>query len=462
MASETYDLIVVGAGPGGYVAAIRAAQLGMKVVCVEKESALGGTCLRVGCIPSKALLDSSERFIRARKEFSVHGIQCKGVSLDLDTMLGRKDKVVESLTKGIDGLFRKNKIRRVTGHARLAGKGKVTVQANGNTDLEAKYVLIATGSKPALLQGVEVNGEGIGTSTEALCYNPVPDHLVVIGAGYIGLELGSVWSRLGSKVTVLEYLDRILPGMDSEMAREAHRMLEKQGLEFRLGSKVTGARQKGKKVKIEVEDSDPLECDKLLVAVGRIPNTKNLGLEESKVEVDRQGRITVDRKFQTSVEGIFAIGDVIAGPMLAHKAEEEGIAVSEMLAGGYGHVDYNAIPGVVYTHPEIASVGKTEDELKEANMEYGKGVFHFRANGRALAMGDSEGRVKMLADAKTDRLLGVHIMGTHAGELINEAAAAMSFGASSEDLARVCHAHPTLAEAIRESALAVDQRAIHS
>jgi dihydrolipoamide dehydrogenase len=453
---------VIGAGPGGYVAAIRAAQLGLNVACVEKENALGGTCLRVGCIPSKALLESSQLFSNIGDRFRAHGIRMTGARLDLPAMLRRKDEIVATLTRGIDSLLKKNKVTRYSGHGRIDGAGTLIVAAKKETiRLRAGTILIATGSKPASLPGVEFNGDRIGTSTEALSYKAVPKHLVVIGAGYIGLELGSVWRRLGARVTVLEYLDRILPGMDAETAAEARRILEQQGLEFRLGSKVTAARVKGKQCVVEVAGGKTIPCDRVLLAVGRIPNTDDLGLETVGIEPDSKGCIEVDDHFKTTADGIHAIGDVIRGPMLAHKAEEEGIACVEQLVTGRGHVNYDTIPGVVYTHPEIASVGKTEEQLKEDGIEYRKGSFPFRANGRAHTLGEPDGRVKVLADANTDRILGVHIIGAHAGDLINEAAVAMNFGASSEDLARSCHAHPTLPEALKEAALAVDRRAIH-
>lgn len=457
-----HDLVVIGAGPGGYVAAIRAAQLGLNVACVEKESALGGTCLRIGCIPSKALLESSELFAEAKSKFAAHGLKFSGLELDLAAMLKRKDQVVSMLTKGIDGLFKKNKITRYLGTGRIAGPGKVEVEGKeGKAELSARHILIATGSRSASLPGVEVDGNRIGMSTEALSYPETPKHLVVIGAGFIGLELGSVWLRLGAKVTVLEYLDRILPGMDSEIAAEAQKIFEKQGFEFRLGRKVTAARATEKGAVVEAEGDAPVECDRVLVAVGRSPNTEGLGLEQAGVKTDKRGRIEVNERFETSARGIYAIGDVIAGPMLAHKAEEEGVACVEMLAKGPGHVDYRTIPGVCYTHPEIGSVGLTEDQIKEERIPYRKGSFPFRANGRAQSLGQLEGRVKILAHEKTDRILGVHIIGPRAGDLIAEAVAAMAFGASSEDLARVCHAHPTLPEAMKEAALAVDGRAIH-
>ena len=461
MNTHTHDLIVIGAGPGGYVAAIRAAQLGLNVACVEKESALGGTCLRVGCIPSKALLESSEQFHAAGHDLGLHGIKIKGLGLDLPAMLKRKDQVVSTLSKGVDGLLKKNKITRYQGHATIKKPGLVSVDGTTPALLEAKNILIATGSKSKPLRGVELAGDRIGTSTEALSYPDVPKHLVVIGAGAIGLELGSVWLRLGAKVTVLEFMDRILPGMDTEIATEAKKLFEQQGFEFRLGAKVTSATAKGSTCTVEYEGAKPLKCDRVLLSVGRVPNTDNLGLENVGIILDKLGRIPVDAHFKTTAEGIFAIGDVIPGPMLAHKAEEEGVACVEMIITGHGHVNYDAIPSVVYTQPEIGSVGKTEDDLKAAGVEYRKGVFHLRASGRAHAIGRTEGRAKALADAKTDRLLGVHIIGRHAGDLINEAAVAMSFGASSEDLARSCHAHPTLAEALREAALAVDGRALH-
>ena len=457
-----HDLIVIGAGPGGYVAAIRAAQLGLNVASIDKNDQLGGTCLRVGCIPSKALLESSERFYDVQESFKEHGVKVEGVSLDLPTMLGRKDNVVKSLTDGIAFLFKKNKIARYKGSGEITGEGRVTVHGeDGDTELEAENIIIATGSKVASLPGVELDGDRVGTSTEALDYGEVPEHLVVIGAGYIGLELGSVWKRLGAKVTVLEYLDRILPGMDEEIAKEALKIFKKQGLEFRLGAKVTSAKAEGNTCTVEVEAQEPITCDRVLVAVGRKPNTDGLGLEAVGLELDERGRIPVDERFQTAANGVYAIGDVIRGPMLAHKAEEEGIACVEGVAGGYVHVNYGAIPAVAYTEPEIASVGKTEEELKVEGVTFKKGVFPFQANGRAKSLGHPEGKVKVLADAETDRVLGVHIIGPRAGDLIAEAAVAMEFGASSEDIARSSHAHPTLAEALKEAALAVEGRAIH-
>jgi len=457
-----HDLIVIGGGPGGYIAAIRAAQLGLNTACVEKESRLGGTCLRIGCIPSKALLESSEKFAEARQKLAEHGVKVGSVELDLATMLHRKEQVVEILCKGVDGLFRKHKITRCLGHARLVG-GKVSVtDSGGQQELSAKHIIIAAGSKPATLPGIEFDGDRIGTSTEALSYSQVPERLIVIGGGYIGLELGSVWNRLGSKVTVLEFLDRILPGTDSELAGEALNLFKKQGIEFRLGSRVTAARfDKSRGVcVVEAEGAQPLECDRVLVAVGRMPATEDLGLETFGIKLDSKGRIPVDDHFRTSAEGVYAIGDCIPGPMLAHKAEDDGAACVEGIVTGYCHVDYNLVPAVIYTHPEIASVGKTEDQLRADGTPYRKGTFPFRANGRARTLADIDGKVKILAHQATDRVLGVHILGPRAGDVIAEAAAAMAFGASSEDIARTCHAHPTLAEAVKEAALAVDGRTI--
>jgi dihydrolipoamide dehydrogenase len=457
-----HDLVVIGAGPGGYVAAIRAAQLGLNVACVEEVPALGGTCLRIGCIPSKALLESSQKFWEAREKLTSHGVSVGEVKLDLAAMQRRKEQIVTALIRGVDALFKKNKITRYLGHGRLEGLGRVLVSGDGESvELKAKTILIATGSKPAVLPGVALDGDRIGTSTEALGYAEVPEHLVIIGAGYIGLELGSVWRRLGSKVTIVEYLDRILFGMDTELATEAKKIFEKQGLTFKLGSKVTGVRADKSRCIVEIEGQDPIDGDRVLLAVGRVANTEHLGLESVGIELHRKGFIPVNDHFRTSAEGIYAIGDVVVGPMLAHKAEEEGVAFAEYLVTGRGHVNYDAIAGVVYTEPEIASVGKSEEQLKEAGTEYRKGSFPFRANARARTLNQVEGWVKVLADTKTDRILGVHILGAHAGDLINEAAAAISFGASSEDLARTCHVHPTLGEAMREAALAVAERTIN-
>ncbi len=457
-----HDLIVVGAGPGGYVAAIRAAQLGFDVACVEQVAELGGTCLRVGCIPSKALLESSEKFLETQGALKEHGIDVSEASLNLAAMHKRKDKVVKTLTTGVAGLFKKNKVTRYEGTASFSAPGKLTVAGkDGEMELEAERIIIATGSSSVTLPGIELDGERVGTSTDAIAYDAVPEHLVVIGAGYIGLELGSVWKRLGAKVTVVEYLDRILPGMDAEIAQDALKTFKKQGLEFKLGAKVTSAKAQGDRAVVEIEGQEPIEANRVLVAVGRKPNTDGLKVEAIGLELDKRGFIPVNEHFQTKVPGVYAIGDVIGGAMLAHKAEEEGIACVEGVATGTGHVNYGAIPGVAYTEPEIASVGKTEEQLQDEGVEYKKGVFPFLANGRARALGHTDGKVKVLADAKTDRLLGVHIIGSRAGDLIAEAVAAIEFGASAEDIARTSHAHPTLAEAFKEAAMAVDGRAIH-
>ncbi|QDU67109.1 dihydrolipoyl dehydrogenase [Engelhardtia mirabilis] len=463
MSETTFDVVIIGAGPGGYVAAIRAAQLGLKTACVEKADALGGTCLRIGCIPSKALLESSELFHQAGHDFAAHGIGVPAPTLDLATMLARKDKTVEGLTGGVAFLFKKNGVTHFKGSGQLLGAGKVLVEgADGRTELTATDIVIATGSKVAPLRGVEVDGERVVTSTEALSFDAVPNHLVVIGAGAIGLELGSVWHRLGAEVTVLEYADRVLPGMDAEISKEAGKLFKKQGLKLELGARVTGARADGDGAVVEVEGRDPIRCDRVLLAVGRIPNTEGLGLEAAGLSTDERGRIAVDDHRCTAVPHIYAIGDVIAGPMLAHKAEDEGVAVAERIANGGGHVNYGAIPNVVYTHPEVASVGRTEEELKRDDVPYRSGSFPFIANGRAKALGQTSGKVKVLAHAETDRVLGVHIIGARAGDLIAEAAVAMEFGASAEDIARSCHAHPTLAEVLKEAAMDVDGRAIHS
>ena len=465
--ANTHDLLIIGGGPGGYAGAIRGAQLGLNTACIEKERLLGGTCLRVGCIPSKALLQSSERFHEAQHSLADHGVEVENLNLNLEKMLKRKDKVVNTLGRGINALFKKNNITRYSGHGSLIGLNEEghhrvkLVSAEGEIELIAKNLVIATGSKVAALRGVETDGDRIGTSTEALSYSEVPKHLVVIGAGAIGLELGSVWSRLGAQVTVLEYLDRVTPGMDKELSDNLQKILTKQGLSFRLGSKVTGAETTENGCLVHMEGEESISCDRVLLAVGRVPNTDGLGLESVGIETDKRGRIPVDGHFQTSVQGLYAIGDVIAGPMLAHKAEEEAIACVERITTGYGHVDYNTIPFIVYTEPEFAGVGKTEATLKEEGIPYKKGAFPFLANGRARSMGITDGMVKILAHAETDRVLGVHMLGAHVGELIAEAAAAMAYGASSEDLARTCHAHPTLAEAVKEAAMDVEDRAIH-
>lgn len=455
-----FDVVFLGGGPAGYVGAIRAAQLGLKTACVELEQRLGGTCLRVGCIPSKALLEASERYEEAQKHLGDFGVNVGSVTLDLQKMMKRKDTIVEGLTGGIDFLFKKNKVARYLGKGSIQGPGRVAVaSADGSTqEITCKNIIIATGSNVAVLKGVELDGDRVGTSTEALSYPEVPAHLIVIGAGYIGLEMGSVWRRLGSKVTVVEYLDRILPGMDAEIAKEALKLFKKQGFEFRLGCKVTSARREGDGAIVEIEGQEALRADRVLLSAGRTPNTEGLNLASVGVETDRRGFIIADGHYRTNIPGIYAIGDVIGGAMLAHKAEEEGVAVAETIATGVGHVNYDAIPGVVYTHPEIATVGKTEEELAERGIAFKKGAFPFIANGRARALGATDGKVKILADAKTDRILGVHIIGARAGDMIAEAVAAIEFGASSEDLARTCHAHPTLSECVREAALGVDGR----
>jgi dihydrolipoamide dehydrogenase len=463
-----YDLIVIGTGPGGYVCAIRAAQLGQKVAVVEKRATHGGTCLNVGCIPSKALLHASEMFEEAGHSFAKMGIGVGTPKLDLAALMKFKDEGVDGNVKGVDFLLKKNKIDAVHGAGRIAGPGKVEVKgADGKTQtLETKNIVIATGSDVAKLRGVDIDGRRVVTSDQAIALDKVPLRLLVIGAGVIGLELGSVWRRLGSQVTVVEFLDRILPGMDNEVCRQSQRILEKQGIVFKLGSKVTGVDSSGAVLKATVEPAkggaaETIDADVVLVAIGRVPYTEGLGLDEAGVKKDNRGRVAVDSHYATSVKGVYAIGDVIAGPMLAHKAEDEGMAVAEILAGQAGHVNYDVIPGVVYTFPEIASVGKTEEELKEAGVAYNAGKFPFTANGRAKANHQTDGFVKILADAKTDRVLGVHIVGSDAGNMIAEAAVAMEFGAAAEDIARTCHAHPTLPEAVKEAALAVAKRAIH-
>ena len=463
-----YDLIVIGTGPGGYVCAIRAAQLGMKVAVVEKRGTHGGTCLNVGCIPSKALLHASEMFDEAGHSFAKMGIGVGTPKLDLATMLKFKDEAVDGNVKGVDFLLKKNKIDSVFGMGRIAAPGQVEVKsADGKTQtLQTKNIVIATGSAVAPLKGIEIDGKRIVTSDQAIALPAVPGHLLVVGAGVIGLELGSVWRRLGAKVTVVEFLDRILPGIDSEVGRQSQRLLEKQGLMFKLGAKVVAVDSSGKTLKAKVEPAkggtaESIEADVVLVAIGRIPYTDGLGLEAVGVKKDNRNRVIVNAHYATNVPGIYAIGDVIAGPMLAHKAEDEGMAAAELIAGKAGHVNYDVIPNVVYTFPEIASVGKSEDELKEAGVAYNTGKFPFTANGRAKANQQTDGFVKILADAKTDRVLGVHIVGSDAGNMIAEAAVAMEFGASAEDIARTCHAHPTLPEAVKEAALAVGKRAIH-
>ena len=466
MSEHDFDVLVIGAGPGGYVAAIRAAQLGLRTACVERMPTLGGTCLNVGCIPSKALLHTSEEYAHARTGLARHGVKVSGVELDLPAMMAHKDKVVGDLTKGVAGLLENNDVTRLQGHARLAGPGRVEIEGAEPRTVSARAVVIATGSVSAPLVGVEVDEERIVSSTGALALAQVPARMAVIGAGYIGLEMASVWSRLGAKVTAIEFLDRVLPGMDGEVAAQLHRLLRRQKIAFKLGTRVTGAERTNEGVRLAMEpvaggESTALDVDAVLVAVGRRPNTADLGLESAGVALDGQGRIEVGERFETAVPGVYAIGDVIAGPMLAHKAEEEGIAVAEIIAGKTAQVNHEAIPGVVYTAPEVAAVGRTEEALAEAGIDYTVGRFPFVANGRARAMSATDGFVKILADAETDRVLGVHIIGHDAGTLIAEAVTVMEFGGSAEDIARTCHAHPSLNEAVKEAALALAGRAIH-
>ncbi|HVI16227.1 MAG TPA: dihydrolipoyl dehydrogenase [Pseudolabrys sp.] len=463
-----YDLIVIGTGPGGYVCAIRAAQLGLKTAVVEKRATFGGTCLNIGCIPSKALLHASELFEEAGHTFGKMGIGVSEPRLDLKAMMAFKDQGVEGNVRGVDFLFKKNKIDAFFGSGRIVAPGKVEVKDEGGKaqTLEAKSIVIATGSDVVRLKGIDIDEKHIVSSTGALSLAEVPRHLLVIGAGIIGLELGSVWRRLGAQVTVVEFLDGVLPGMDGEVRRQAHRLFEKQGMTFKLSSKVTAVDASGKRLKVTMEPAkggaaESIEADVVLVSVGRLPFTEGLGLEELGVKLDERGRVIVDHYYATNVPGIWAIGDVIAGPMLAHKAEDEGVALAEILVGQAGHVNYDAIPNVVYTYPEIAAVGKTEEELKAAGVAYNVGKFPFRANGRAKVNLTTEGFAKILADAKTDRVLGVHLICADAGNMIAEATIAMEFGASAEDIARTCHAHPTLPEAVKEAAMAVAKRAIH-
>lgn len=462
MNDETkFDLVVLGAGPGGYVAAIRAAQLGMKVACVEKEDALGGTCLRIGCIPSKALLDSSELYDQMRHNAADHGFDVGEIGVDVSRMLKRKDDVVDSLTRGVAGLFKKNGIEWVRGFGRLADPRTIEVEsADGARTLRAQKVLLAPGSVPVELPFLKFDGERIIDSTGALSLSRVPEHLVVVGGGVIGLELGSVWRRLGARVTVLEMLDTILPGMDRELVKQAGRIFQKQGFDIRTGTRVTGAERDGERLRVTIDGADPIEADHVLVAVGRRAYTEGMGFEEAGIRLER-GVIQVDERFHTGVADVYAIGDAIGGRMLAHKAEEEGIAAVENMAGGHGHVSYDAVANIVYTWPEIASVGMTEEEVKETGADYRVGKFPWLANGRARAMGETEGQVKMIADAKTDRILGVHILGPRASDLIAELALAIEFEGAAEDVARSVHAHPTLPEAVKEAALAVAGRAIH-
>ena len=465
----SYDLTIIGTGPGGYVCAIRAAQLGLKVAVVEKRGTHGGTCLNVGCIPSKALLYASELFEEAGHRFGEMGIGVPAPKLDLKTMLAFKDKGVDGNVKGVEFLLKKNKVDVYMGAGKILGTGKVevTLNADGKVEvLETKNIVIATGSDVAPLPGVTIDEQRIVSSTGALSLPKVPGKLLVVGAGVIGLELGSVWRRLGAQVTVVEFLDRILPGMDSDVAKSFQRILDKQGFAFKLGTKVTGVDTSGKTLKVSVEPAaggaaEVIEADVVLVAIGRIPYTAGLGLDEAGVAKDARGRVVTDNHFATNVPGIYAIGDVIVGPMLAHKAEDEGVALAELLAGKAGHVNYDVIPGVVYTFPEVASVGKSEDDLKAAGVAYKVGKFPFTANGRTKVNNTTDGFVKIIADAATDKVLGAHIIGPEAGEMIHECAVLMEFGGSSEDLARTCHAHPTRSEAVKEAAMAVEKLAIH-
>jgi dihydrolipoamide dehydrogenase len=451
----TYDLVVIGTGPGGYVCAVRAAQLGMKVAVIEKNATLGGTCLNVGCMPSKALLHASEMFEEAAHSFAKMGVSVSAPKLDLPVMMNFKQQGIDGNVKGVEFLMKKNKIDVISGKGKILGAGKVEVTGGDGKaqTVETKNIVIATGSDIARLKGIEIDEKRIVSSTGALSLDKVPANLLIIGAGVIGLELGSVWHRLGAKVTVVEFLDRILPGMDGEVAKQFQRILEKQGFAFKLGAKVTGVSAGGA--------AETLEADVVLVCIGRVPYTEGLGLKEAGIALDNRGRVQIDAHFATTVNGVYAIGDVVAGPMLAHKAEDEGVACAEIIAGQAGHVNYDVIPGVVYTTPEVSSVGKTEEELKQAGVAYTSGKFPFTANGRSKVNQTTEGFVKILADAKTDRVLGVHIVGREAGEMIHEACVLMEFGGSAEDLARTCHAHPTRSEAVKEAALAVGKRAIH-
>ena len=464
---KIFDVIVIGGGPGGYVCAIRAAQLGLKTACIESRGALGGTCLNVGCIPSKSLLNLSENFHKAKKDFNQQGIEIDNIKLNIDKMMSNKNKSIQVLTKGVEYLFKKNKVTYIKGKGVLFSKNDIIVYNNNSKEnYKAKNIVIATGSDIASLPGVAIDEKNIISSTGALSLSKVPKKLAVIGGGYIGLEMGSVWSRLGSEVVVIEYLDHITPGMDREISKEFQKILNKQGIKFKLSSKVNSVKDQKDSVLIEFTDNktskkEIFKADKVLVSVGRKPYTEGLNLTKIGVKKDDMGNIEVNEKLQTSVKNIFAIGDVIKGPMLAHKAEEEGIAVAEILAGQAGHVNYDVIPGVIYTSPEVASVGKTEEQLKNENKSYKVGKFPFMANSRAKVNNETEGFVKILADSQTDKVLGVHIIGPHCGDMIAEMALAMEFGASAEDIARTCHAHPTHTEAIKEAALAVDKRPIH-
>tara|TARA_B100000925_G_scaffold262911_1_gene220494 strand:- start:773 stop:2179 length:1407 start_codon:yes stop_codon:yes gene_type:complete len=466
--SDKYDLLVIGAGPGGYVAAIRAAQLGLRVACIDKRDTLGGTCLNVGCIPSKSLLSASGKYEEASKKFADIGIELSGLQVNLKQMFSKKDLVVSELTKGIEFLFKKNKVEWLSGEAFIKSNTEVEVTFNSGkkTRILADKIMIAVGSEPVCLPNLAFDEKKIVSSTGALSLDAVPERLVVVGAGYIGLEMGSVWSRLGSTVTVVEFLDKIVPNNDQEIAKHFQRNLQKQGLNFMLGTKVIQVDLNDKGVSLFAETvkggkQQKIDCDVVLVAVGRKPSTDNLGLEDIGIKRDKNGFILVDDKLETSVKNILAIGDCILGPMLAHKAEEEGVAAVEMIAGGSAHIDHNLVPSIIYTHPEVASVGKTEEQLKSQKVDYSVGKFPFSANSRARANDDTDGFVKILADRKSDQILGVHIIGPEAGTLIHECATAMVYGASAEDIARTCHGHPTLNEAIKEAALAVDGRPIH-
>ena len=463
-----FDLTVLGAGPGGYVAAIRAAQLGMKVAVIEKRKSLGGTCLNIGCIPSKALLNSSEKFESVNSnELQNFGIELKHPKLNISKMMDNKNNIVSDLTKGIEFLFKKNKISSFEGDGYISSPTEITVSKNNEkTTVKSKNILIATGSDVAPLNNIVIDEKKIVSSTGALELNKVPNEFIVVGGGYIGLEMGTVWRRLGSKVTVIEYLDRILPGMDSEIAKKFKIILQKQGIEFKLNTAIQDAKIVNNRVKLQAidnstQDKISIDADVVLIATGRVPNTKNIGLENLKVETSHSGAIIVNNQFQTNIPNIYAIGDAIPGPMLAHKAEEDGVAAVEIMNGVAGHVDYDLVPGIVYTSPEVATLGKTEDELKKNNINYNKGVFPFSANSRARAISHTDGLVKMLTDKKTDKVLGVHIIGHEAGNLVHEVATAMSFGGSAEDIARTCHGHPTLNEAVKEAALATGTGAIH-
>ncbi len=462
MSQTKFDLIVLGGGPGGYVAAIRAAQLGLNVAVIDDNERFGGTCLRIGCIPSKALLESTHLYETTTHELAGHGIDVGNVSLNVGKMLARKDEIVNTLTGGINMLLKRNKVTTLVGRGKFNGPKTIEVTGRDSGAVSADKIIIATGSIPTIFPGIDFDGDLIGDSTTALTWPVPPTELIVIGAGYIGLELGSVWRRLGSKVTVLEAMDRILPGLDNEFAKLAHRIFEKQGITFQTGMYVESAKVEKGRCVVKCKGKEPITADRVLVCTGRTPNTKNIGLESIGVAPDKRGMIVVDENFQTSATGIFAIGDCIGGAMLAHKASEEGIACVEKIVTGHGHVNYDVIPAIVYTNPEIASVGKTEEQLNEAGIKFKKGMCPYGANGRARTLGDTTGRVKILADAETDRILGVHAIGLHAGDLIAEAAVAMNFYASAEDLARCCHAHPTLSEIMMEAALAVAGRAIHT